>query len=61
MRGHLQARGDSWRIKVYVGRSADGTKRYVERTIHGDGLRPSGSWPAWWSRSTRAATPRPRR
>ncbi len=35
MRGHLQARGDSWRIKVYVGRSADGTKRYVERTIHG--------------------------
>ncbi len=36
MRGHLQARGrDSFRLKVYVGRSADGTKRYVERTVHG--------------------------
>lgn len=36
MRGHLQQRSrDTWRLKVYVGRSADGRKRYVERTIHG--------------------------
>ena len=36
MRGHLQARGsDSWRAKVYGGRSSDGRKRYVERTIRG--------------------------
>ena len=35
MRGHLQHRsGDSWRIKVYLGRSADGRKRYLERTVH---------------------------
>lgn len=36
MRGHLQQRSrDTWRLKVYVGRSADGRKRYVERTVHG--------------------------
>jgi hypothetical protein len=36
MRGHLQRRGsDSWRLKVYVGRDANGTKRYVERTVNG--------------------------
>lgn len=36
MRGHLQQRGDdAWRLKVYVGRSADGRKRYVERTFNG--------------------------
>jgi hypothetical protein len=36
MRGHLQRRGsDAWRLKVYVGRSAEGRKRYVERTIRG--------------------------
>jgi len=36
MRGHLQKRGgDAWRIKVYVGRSSDGRKRYVERTVRG--------------------------
>lgn len=36
MRGHLQERGEgSWRIKVYVGRSAEGRKRYVERTVRG--------------------------
>jgi integrase len=36
MRGHLQHRGgESWRIKVYVGRSGDGRKRYVERTVRG--------------------------
>ena len=36
MRGHLQHRsGDSWRLKVYLGRSADGRKRYLERTVHG--------------------------
>lgn len=36
MRGHLQHRsGDTWRLKVYLGRSADGRKRYLERTVHG--------------------------
>lgn len=36
MRGHLQQRGDdAWRLKVYVGRSPDGRKRYVERTFTG--------------------------
>lgn len=36
MRGHLQRRGsDAWRLKVYVGRDANGTKRYVERTVNG--------------------------
>lgn len=36
MRGHLQERGnDAWRLKVYVGRSADGRKRYIEKTFNG--------------------------
>jgi integrase len=36
MRGHLQERGnDAWRLKVYLGRSADGRKRYVEKSFHG--------------------------
>jgi hypothetical protein len=36
MRGHLQHRGgDAWRIKVYLGRSADGRKRHLERTVSG--------------------------
>lgn len=36
MRGHLQQRGrDSWRLKVFVGRSSDGKRRYVERTVRG--------------------------
>lgn len=36
MRGHLQQRGrDSWRRKVFVGRSSDGKRRYVERTVRG--------------------------
>jgi integrase len=36
MRGHLQHRGgDAWRIKVYLGRSADDRKRYLERTVRG--------------------------
>jgi len=36
MRGHLQHRGgDAWRIKVYLGRSADGRRRYLERTARG--------------------------
>ena len=36
MRGHLQQRGaDSWRLKVFLGRSADGRKRYLERTVRG--------------------------
>ncbi len=58
MRGHLQQRGDdSWRIKVYVGRS---TRRHASATSSGRSAarsgRPSGSWPGWSSRSTRAAT-----
>lgn len=36
MRGHLHQRGaDSWRLKVFLGRSADGKKRYLERTVRG--------------------------
>jgi hypothetical protein len=36
MRGHLQQRGrDSWRLKVFVGRSSDGKRRYIERTVRG--------------------------
>ena len=36
MRGHLQQRGkDSWRCKVFLGRSPDGQRRYLERTIRG--------------------------
>jgi integrase len=36
MRGHLQHRGgDAWRIKVYLGRSPDGRRRYLERTVRG--------------------------
>jgi len=36
MRGHLQQRGaDSWRLKVFLGRSPDGKKRYLERTVRG--------------------------
>ena len=36
MRGHLEARGkDVWRAKVYLGRDADNSKRYLTRTIHG--------------------------
>lgn len=36
MRGHLQYRGDdAWRIKVYLGRSADGRWRNLERTVRG--------------------------
>src|SRR4051812_4490409 len=36
MRGHVQQRGaDSWRLKVFIGRSEDGKRRYIERTIRG--------------------------
>ncbi len=36
MQGHLQRRGDdSWRCKVFLGRSADGKRRYLERTVRG--------------------------
>ena len=36
MRGHLQERGnDAWRLKVYLGRSADGRKRYIEKGFNG--------------------------
>lgn len=36
MRGHLQQRGPhSWRLKVFIGRSPDGKRRYVERTVRG--------------------------
>ncbi len=36
MRGHLQQRGrGTWRLKVFLGRSTDGRRRYVERTVRG--------------------------
>lgn len=36
MRGHPQQRGDDrWRLKVFLGRSPDGNRRYLERTVHG--------------------------
>ena len=36
VRGHLEARGKNvWRAKVYLGREAGQTRRYVQRTIHG--------------------------
>lgn len=36
MRGHVQKRGaDSWRLEVFLGRSPDGKKRYLERTLRG--------------------------
>lgn len=36
MRGHIQQRGPrSWRIKAYLGRDAEGRKRYLQRTIAG--------------------------
>lgn len=57
MRGHLQHRGETtWRVKVYLGRSADGRKRYLERTVHGSRERPSVRCPDWSSRSTKADT-----
>ena len=36
MRGHIQQRGmQSWRVKVYVGRDAEGVRRYVTGTVRG--------------------------
>ncbi len=36
VRGHLEKRGkDVWRAKVFLGSDADGSKRYLTRTIHG--------------------------
>jgi integrase len=36
MRGLIQKRGtESWRVRAYLGRDADGTKRYVSRTVRG--------------------------
>ena len=36
MRGHLQQRGrNTWRLKVFLGRSTDGRRRYIERTFRG--------------------------
>ena len=36
LRGPLQHRGgDAWRLKVYGGRSPDGRRRYLERTVRG--------------------------
>ena len=35
MRGTIQQRGRSWRVRAYVGRDGTGTKRYVPRTLHG--------------------------
>jgi hypothetical protein len=47
MRGHLQHRGgDAWRIKVYLGRSPDGRRRYLSGPCAAAAGMPSGSWPA---------------
>ncbi|HEX7197747.1 MAG TPA: site-specific integrase [Candidatus Limnocylindria bacterium] len=35
MRGHIQQRGKSWRIKAYCGRDESGRKRYAEKTVRG--------------------------
>lgn len=36
MRGLIQKRGsESWRIRAYVGRDANGSKRYVSKTVRG--------------------------
>lgn len=36
MRGHVQRRAaDSWRLKVFIGGSEDGTRRSVERMVRG--------------------------
>jgi integrase len=36
MRGHMQQRGDSWRITAYLGRDeSTGKKRYAQRTVRG--------------------------
>jgi integrase len=36
MRGLIQKRGtESWRVRAYLGRDADGAKRYVSKTVRG--------------------------
>jgi len=35
MRGTIQQRGSSWRIRAYVGRDSTGKKSYVSRTVRG--------------------------
>jgi hypothetical protein len=35
MRGHIQQRGNSWRVKAYCGRDESGRKHYAERTVRG--------------------------
>ncbi len=35
MRGTIQQRGRSWRIRAYIGRDIAGKKRDVSRTVHG--------------------------
>jgi hypothetical protein len=36
MQGHMQQRGDSWRITAYLGRDeSTGKKRYAQRTVRG--------------------------
>ncbi|HEX3426811.1 MAG TPA: hypothetical protein VHT30_11810 [Acidimicrobiales bacterium] len=35
VRGHIQQRGDAWRIHVNLGRDANGKRRSVTETIHG--------------------------
>lgn len=61
MRGLIQKRGsESWRIRAYVGRDANGTKRYVSKTVRGTRKDAERDLTGCWSRSTRGAT-RPRR
>jgi hypothetical protein len=36
MQGHIQRRGDSWRVTAYLGRDeSTGKKRYAQRTVRG--------------------------
>lgn len=35
MRGTIQQRGSSWRIRAYIGRDSTGKKRYASRTVNG--------------------------
>ncbi len=36
MAGHIQQRGETtWRLHAFVGRDANGNRRYVSKTVHG--------------------------
>jgi hypothetical protein len=36
VRGNVTRRGpDTWRLRIYLGRGANGSQRFLSRTIHG--------------------------